>query len=75
MREEFPNYLIGYSDHSIGSEMATASIALGACVVEKHFTLDKTKIGMDNQMASEPDEMSELITNCHNVKIALGIYS
>lgn len=72
LREKFPNYLVGYSDHSFGTEMATASIALGGCVVEKHFTLDKTKIGMDNQMASEPDEMSELVENCHNVKIALG---
>jgi sialic acid synthase SpsE len=72
LREEFPNYPIGFSDHSIGAEMATAAVALGACMVEKHFTLDKTKIGMDNQMASEPDEMQLLVRNCHNVQIALG---
>lgn len=72
LRKEFPNYLIGYSDHSIGTEMASAAIALGACVIEKHFTLDKTKIGMDNQMASEPEEMKLLVRNCHNVQIALG---
>ena len=72
LREEFPNYPIGFSDHTIGAEMATAAVALGACMVEKHFTLDKTKIGMDNQMASEPDEMQLLVQNCHNVQIALG---
>ena len=72
LRENFPDYAIGFSDHSIGTEMASAAVALGACMIEKHFTLDKTKIGMDNQMASEPEEMALLVQNCHNVQIALG---
>lgn len=69
---DFPDYIIGYSDHSLGTEMSSAAIALGALIIEKHFTLDRSKIGMDNQMASEPDEMAMLVKNCHNVKIALG---
>ena len=72
LRENFPDYSIGFSDHSIGTEMASAAVALGACMIEKHFTLDKTKIGMDNQMASEPEEMALLVRNCHNVQMALG---
>jgi sialic acid synthase SpsE len=72
LQNDFPDYLIGYSDHSIGTEMASAAVALGASVIEKHFTLDKTKIGMDNQMASEPIEMGQLVRSCHNVKMALG---
>jgi len=72
LREEFPDYPIGFSDHSIGIEMATASVALGAALIEKHLTLDRTKIGMDNQMATEPEQMAELIRNCNNVHIALG---
>ena len=72
LRESFPEYSIGFSDHSMGTEMASAAVALGACMIEKHFTLDQTKIGMDNQMASEPEEMALLVRNCHNVQIALG---
>jgi sialic acid synthase SpsE len=72
LREQFPDCAIGYSDHSIGTEIASAATALGACMIEKHFTLDKTKIGIDNQMATEPEEMAQLVNNCHNVQLALG---
>ena len=72
LRKEFPMYPIGFSDHSIGIEMPVASIALGACLIEKHFTLDKSKIGMDNQVATEPDEMKEMVEKCNNIFIALG---
>lgn len=72
LQEKYPDYPIGFSDHSSGTEMASAAVALGACLIEKHLTLDKTKIGMDNQMATEPDEMARLVQQCHNVHIALG---
>jgi len=72
LREEFPKYPIGFSDHSVGTEMAAAAVALGACLIEKHFTLDKSKIGMDNQMAAEPGEMAQLVQSCRNVQVALG---
>lgn len=72
LREEFPKYPIGFSDHSLGIEMDSAAVALGAALIEKHFTLDKTKIGMDNQMALEPPEMNQMIQNCVNVQTALG---
>jgi N-acetylneuraminate synthase len=72
LRAAFPDYPIGFSDHSLGTEMAAAAVALGACLIEKHFTLDKTRIGMDNQMAIEPNEMATLVDQCRNVQIALG---
>ncbi len=72
LQKKFPVYPIGLSDHSVGIEIASAAVALGACLIEKHFTLDQTKIGMDNQMAIEPLEMKQMIRNCHNVHIALG---
>ena len=72
LREEFPNYVIGYSDHTIGYEVAAASVAMGTAMIEKHFTLDNKKMGMDNNMASEPSDMKKLVTACHNVFSALG---
>ena len=72
LRNEFPDYPVGFSDHSLGTEMATAAVALGAAMIEKHFTLDRKKIGMDNQMATEPEEMAKLVQHCQNVHAALG---
>jgi sialic acid synthase SpsE len=72
LRREFSNYPIGYSDHSVGIEIPVASIALGACLIEKHFTLDSSRIGMDNQMATEPEEMAAMVTACHKVHQSMG---
>jgi N-acetylneuraminate synthase len=51
LKSTLTNHAIGYSDHTLGIDVGAASVALGACVIEKHVTLDKTIIGMDNQMA------------------------
>lgn len=72
LRSEFPNHPIGYSDHTIGNEVPGAAVALGACIIEKHFTLDSSRIGMDNQMATEPEDMKAMVTACHRVHQALG---
>lgn len=72
LREEFPKYPIGFSDHTIGNTAAIGATALGAAVIEKHLTLDKKKIGMDNQMAMEPDDLKCLTESCRVMQIALG---
>lgn len=72
LRSEFPRYPIGYSDHSMGVQMATGAIALGACLIEKHFTLDRSRIGMDNHMATEPEEMGRMVKECQSLQVALG---
>lgn len=74
LKEKFPKYAVGYSDHTIGNEVACASVALGAALIEKHFTLNNKKIGWDNQMATEPVDMKELVVRCHRVQKSLGSY-
>ena len=71
-RELFPNIPVGLSDHTIGSEIAAASVALGSCMIEKHFTLDNKKMGMDNNMATEPKQFGDMINCCKNVYSAMG---
>ncbi len=73
LMSRFPNIPIGFSDHTTSTHIPAASVALGACIIEKHFTLDNSKIGMDNQMALEKDEMAILVESCHSVYKSLGI--
>ena len=72
LRKAFPEFPIGFSDHSLGTEVSIASVALGAAVIEKHFTLDSSAIGMDNQMAIEAGDLQQLINSCRNVSLSLG---
>jgi sialic acid synthase SpsE len=72
LKKMFFSQVIGYSDHTLGIDIGIASIALGACVVEKHVTLDKTIIGMDNQMAIEHNELKLMIDGINNVYESLG---
>lgn len=63
---------VGYSDHTKGIEVPIAAVALGACVIEKHFTLDKNMPGPDHKASLEPDELGRMVKNIRNIEIALG---
>ena len=63
---------VGYSDHTIGTEVAIAAAALGATIIEKHFTLDRNLIGPDHQASLEPLELKSMITAIRNIEIAMG---
>lgn len=63
---------VGYSDHTLGTEVALAAVALGACVIEKHFTLDKTMEGPDHKASLEPQELKKLVEEIRKIELALG---
>lgn len=63
---------VGLSDHTLGTHMAPAAVALGADLVEKHFTLDRTRRGPDHPFAIEPGELKELVVRIRDVESALG---
>lgn len=63
---------IGYSDHTQGIEVPIAAAALGARVIEKHFTLDKTLPGPDHQASLEPSELVAMVRGIRNIELALG---
>ncbi|MBE0471250.1 MAG: N-acetylneuraminate synthase, partial [Methyloprofundus sp.] len=63
---------VGYSDHTPGIEVPTAAVALGASVIEKHFTLDKNLPGPDHKASLEPKELRAMICAVRNIEIALG---
>lgn len=72
LKEKF-NMKIGYSDHTLGIEVPIAAVALGASIIEKHFTLDKTMIGPDHIASLNPIELEEMIKKIRNIELALGV--
>jgi N,N'-diacetyllegionaminate synthase len=62
----------GYSDHTLGIEVPVAAVALGASIIEKHFTLDRNLPGPDHKASMVPDELVEMVKCIRNVEIALG---
>lgn len=68
----FPSYIIGYSDHTEGSEASIAAVALGAKIIEKHLTLDRRMEGPDHLASMEPDDFSRMIKSIRNIELALG---
>jgi N-acetylneuraminate synthase len=71
MRETF-NTAVGYSDHTLGIEVALAAVALGACVIEKHFTLSRDLPGPDHRASLEPDELAMMVRGIRTVEASLG---
>jgi len=63
---------VGYSDHTLGIEVPIAAVALGATVIEKHFTLDRTMKGPDHRASLEPDELKAMVTAIRNIEKAMG---
>ncbi len=63
---------VGYSDHTMGIEIAIAAVALGASVIEKHLTLDKKMDGPDHKASLEPDELKAMVKAIRNVEKAMG---
>lgn len=71
MKKHF-NCEVGYSDHTKGIEVAIAASAMGASVIEKHFTIDKSMDGPDHKASIEPQELKEMIDSIRNIEKALG---
>jgi N,N'-diacetyllegionaminate synthase len=63
---------VGYSDHTLGIEVPVAAVALGAKVIEKHFTLDRGLPGPDHRASLEPDELKEMVTAIRNIEKAIS---
>lgn len=72
IKNEFPWAKVGYSDHTEGLSTPIAAAALGATVIEKHFTLDKNMEGPDHKASIDPEELSRLVEAVRNIEVALG---
>lgn len=71
MREKF-GVRVGYSDHTLGIEVPVAAVAMGAEIIEKHFTLDRNMEGPDHKASLEPDELFAMVKAIRNIELALG---
>lgn len=74
LQQTFP-YPIGFSDHSIGVHIPMAAVALGSCLIEKHFTIDKDLPGWDHEISADPAEMKQIVECSSQISVALGSYN
>jgi N,N'-diacetyllegionaminate synthase len=72
IKSAFPGIDVGYSDHTEGIEVSIAAVAMGATIIEKHFTLDKNMEGPDHKASLEPDELTAMVKAIRNIEKALG---
>jgi len=75
LQQLYPDYPIGFSDHTIGTCIPLASVVKGACIVEKHFTLDKNMEGWDHKVSATPDELKDICENSKRIVAAMGTFS
>jgi len=75
MLQQAFDYPIGFSDHTIGTSIPLVSVALGACIIEKHFTLDKDMPGWDHQISADPRELEEIVKESKNIQKSLGRFN
>jgi len=71
MRDAF-KLKVGYSDHTLGAEVAIAAVAMGACVIEKHLTMDRSLRGPDHAASAEPEEFRAMVQAIRNIETAFG---
>ncbi|MBW3697599.1 N-acetylneuraminate synthase [Vibrio sp. T187] len=72
IEKAFPGITVGYSDHTLGIEIPVAAVAMGAKVIEKHFTLDNTMEGPDHKASLEPQELTDMVKSIRNIEKAMG---
>ena len=72
MAAAFPGIRMGYSDHTLGIEAPIAAVAMGACLIEKHFTLNRTLPGPDHAASLESTELKAMVTAIRHIELALG---
>lgn len=72
LRSRYPHCTIGYSDHTLGDEAALAAVALGAQIIEKHLTLDRTAPGPDHAASADPPQFCTLVRSIRRVETLLG---
>lgn len=74
LQEMYPMYTVGFSDHTLGTSVPLASIALGAAVIEKHFTTDKNLPGWDHEISANPEELKVIVEEGKMLSRAMGNY-